>query len=60
MNFECAFLETGYSWVDEFAVSPRILLGSVFDPTNVKLQQQDEAMEYGSIHKKEFKILVNI
>ena len=35
VNFERAFMDIGYTWVDESPVSIRTLGGFVFDPTTV-------------------------
>lgn len=37
-DFERAFMEIGYTWVDNSPISPRTLPGFVFDPTTVSPQ----------------------
>ena len=37
-DFERAFLDIGYTWVDDFPISLRTLPGFIFDPTRVSTQ----------------------
>ena len=50
VDFERAFMQIGYTWVDDSLVSPRTLPGFVFDPTTVKFstdsgEKEEEEIE---------------